>query len=95
MFFLKDLLTSIGSQVVDMSLSENFKDYLNILTVGHNRKVGVLIGCGVTVGGLMEFVMIDGVEWCGVVWCGIDGGWSEVVWFDRWSGVVWSGVVWL
>ena len=52
----------------------------------------MLIGCGVTVGGLMEFVMIDGVvEWSGVVWCGIDGGWSEVVWFDRWSGVVWCG----
>ena len=36
MFFLKDLLTLISSQVVQVSMSENFKYYLNILTVRHN-----------------------------------------------------------
>ena len=62
MFVLKDLLTSIGSQVVDMSMSENFKDYLNILTLWHNGKVAVLI-----------FWSEVGVKCCGLILMECDG----------------------
>ena len=96
MFFLKDLLTLISSQVVQVSMSENCKYYLNILKVRHNGVMWRLVGlwwmdwCGDQSGG----VVINQVKWWSMEWSG--DVWSEVgrmdaVKSDQWSDVAgWS-----
>ena len=104
--FLKDLLTLNSSQVVQVSMSENLKYYLNILTLWHNGVVWWMEWCGdgwreVVIDGVMDQwseVVMDGVKIDGVKWWWMEGsgdGLKEVVINGgKWWWMDWSGNDW-